>query len=129
MTCPTCHSTQWVDAPSGAPSSFFKRLAGLFSRSTRGQGLRMCTYCRAVYPTPEGDEEDLIAERISRLQEQVSSMGWEPATKPQEDLGANLADAVLCLGCGYHFNEADRQCPACGWMSQSSLGDKAKSTS
>ncbi len=134
MSCPTCHSNEWIPAPADG-GSFFKRLTSLVSSkpAETGAGQRKCKFCGAVYPAPaEPDAEDLeearLAQRIKRMEQKMSGFQdsaahaiEEPGETPLHLLAANIEmrpeKGFKCLKCGHYaylVPAPDLACPACG---------------
>lgn len=126
MSCPTCHNSDWVRAPTGP--SLLSRFAALFSRRDSDQEVRRCTFCGSVYkgPDPDSDDDAAISERMSRIQEQMSSFGWTAQPSKDPMAGLPLTEAALCLGCGETYPEKDRECPRCGWRPKAWIAEAAE---
>lgn len=135
MSCPTCHSNEWIPAPPDGGSSIFKRLASIVSSkpADAGTGQRKCKFCGTVYPAPaEPDPEDLeearIAARLERMEQKMSGFQDSAAHDLQESgetplhlLAAGLEmrpeKGFKCLKCGHYaylVPAPDLACPACG---------------
>lgn len=115
MSCPTCHSPKWVEAPARA-SSLFGRFLALFSTAKHAGNRRKCTFCGCIYRESDDVDEDVIAGRMSRIQEQMSSFDWTSLPPPgQATQGLQLTESYLCLGCGANYPDTDRECQQCGW--------------
>jgi len=132
MSCPTCHSNEWIPAPADGGSSFFKRLFSSKPVET-GVGRRKCKFCGTVYPAPaeptaEDLEEARIAERLARMEQKMSGFQdsaaadlEEPAETPLHLLAAGIEmrpeKGFKCLKCGHYaylVPAPDLACPACG---------------
>jgi hypothetical protein len=142
MSCPTCDCKDWAPVPAAAgafstPPSLGSRLASrvrsLFGAPGADTGKRQCLRCGRVYSTRAADEdreEDLIAERMSRIESQMSGFSSsfmpDPAAQPDSaqprghvPSGMEMRPKVemKCLRCG-HFAlqrpSPGAACPKCG---------------
>ena len=135
MSCPTCHSTEWIPAPAQGGSSFFKRLTSLVSSKPAEAlaGQRKCKFCGTVYPAPaepsaEDIEESRIAQRLARMEQKMSGFqdSAAPANEESGETPLHLLAAGIemrpekgykCLKCGHYaylVPSPDLACPACG---------------
>ena len=133
MSCPNCQCKDWTPVLSksdqgGAAPGLGARLANAF-RALIGRGgpnvpKRQCLRCSYVYsstPHEEDAEEDLIAQRMAKLESQMSgfsSLG-PLSDLPSEPGGLQLINTkeIKCSACG-HYAVPERienpACPNCG---------------
>lgn len=134
MPCPTCNCDDWTPvaaAPGEPPPSLFQRARSWFGRAGSAFPRRQCLRCGTVYSSRPGQEdeedEDVIAERMSRIESQMSgfspsaSMGLGDRLPDTSGLEVRPKQEMKCLVCG-HFAfvipTPEAACPNCGRLYQ-----------
>jgi len=134
MPCPTCHCDDWTpvlpppDQRLRSPS-LGARIGGavraLFGGGTRDDK-RQCLRCGSVYAVgrdrdAEDEEEDRIAQRLSRIESQMSGFNHSvmpPAGGSSSGLKMVPKNGIRCARCGHYaiieHLSADTTCPGCG---------------
>jgi predicted RNA-binding Zn-ribbon protein involved in translation (DUF1610 family) len=133
MSCPNCQCKDWTpvlpeSGQRGPTPSLGARLASAFraliGRSGPNVPRRQCLRCSCVYSsTPREDdvEEDLIAQRMAKIESQMSGFSnlGPLSDLPSEAGGLQLTknNEMKCARCGHYAVPepvANPACPNCG---------------